>query len=389
MYLDQRGFVRACCMNDSQLLGNVADARLIDIWRGEPAQELRRAMERHDFGLGCDYCAWQVERDRASTAFARWFDKLPVDSAMPEWPRQLELAISNTCNLQCAMCNGEWSSSIRSRRERLPPLEKVYDERFFDDLRDFIPHLKQVKLLGGEPFLAAETLRVLDLLVEVGTDATIHVTTNGTQWTPRAERVLDALPIDIAVSIDAATRATYESIREGASWDDLTRNLDLFAEKARQRGTWLSITFCLMTLNWHEFAEFCWMADDRGINCDVNTVMQPDHLSLFKLPAPELAEVVDGLDAIDAQHGARFGPSRRVWTAELDRLRRHLTDRSVGRTITNVDTHAPDTTMRSTFERSVQVHLATKGGDDPVEGRPADPAPRAPVAHDGPGHGDG
>ena len=64
MYLDQRGDVRACCMNDFHVLGNVTEQSLPDIWRGEEAQSLRRAMEAHDLGLGCDFCQWQPDGGR-------------------------------------------------------------------------------------------------------------------------------------------------------------------------------------------------------------------------------------------------------------------------------------------------------------------------------------
>ena len=32
-----------------------------------------------------------------------------------EWPTMLELELSNLCNLECVMCNGELSSKIRPR----------------------------------------------------------------------------------------------------------------------------------------------------------------------------------------------------------------------------------------------------------------------------------
>lgn len=337
MYLDQHGFVRACCMNEAHVLGNVRTASLEEIWRGERAARLRRAMEDHDLGLGCDFCRWPVESGRPDLAFSRWFQELPVEGPDPEWPRQMELSITNTCNLQCVMCNGEWSSSIRSQREGLAPLAKVYGDEFFDQLRAFLPHLRRVKFLGGEPFLAAETLRVMELLVEAGSDARCHATTNGTQWTPRVERILEMLPVDISVSLDAATAGTYEQIRVGSSWDTVRANLDRFIAVAQRRGTHVSITMCLMTLNWHEFADFCHLADDLGVSCDVNTVTQPTPFSLYHLPADELAVVVEGLEATDRRERETFGWSRSTWDGELERLRNHLADRRRGTAVMGID----------------------------------------------------
>jgi MoaA/NifB/PqqE/SkfB family radical SAM enzyme len=336
MYLDQHGFVRACCMNEGHVLGNVTAGSLVDIWRGGPAGRLRQAMADNDLSLGCDFCKWPIENDRSDLAFSRWFADLPVEPE-PAWPTQIEFSVSNTCNLQCTMCNGEWSSSIRSQREGLPPLPKVYDDAFFEDLRAFVPHLRRVKFLGGEPFLAAETLRIMDMLVDAGSTATCHVTTNGTQWSPRVERILAMLPVDIAVSLDATTPATYDRIRVGSDWEAVRANLDRFRSTARRRGTHVSITMCLMTLNWHEFADFCLLADRLDVSCDVNTVTQPTPLSLYHLPADELAVVVEGLEELDRRHGDAFGWSRGTWKGELDRLQRHLVDRRAGVPVMGID----------------------------------------------------
>ncbi len=153
LYLHQSGDVRACCQNWWLPLGNVTQQRLVDIWRGERAETLRAAILESDYSLGCDFCTWQHEDGDPSTIFARNFDELPLQARDPEWPAQIEFSVSNTCNLQCTMCRGEWSSSIRSQRERLPPLPQVYGEQFFTDLAEFLPHLGDVAL-GGEPFLA-------------------------------------------------------------------------------------------------------------------------------------------------------------------------------------------------------------------------------------------
>jgi len=336
MYLDQHGFVRACCMNEAHVLGNIRNDPLIDVWRGERAARLRRAMEAHDLSLGCDFCRWPIQDGRPDLAFARWFNELPVDPE-PAWPSQLEISVSNTCNLQCVMCNGEWSSSIRSQREGLAPLPKVYDDAFFEGLRDFLPHLQKVKFLGGEPFLAAETLRIMEMMVEVEATARCHVTTNGTQWSPRVERILEMLPVDITVSLDAVSKPTYESIRVGSTWEGARENLDRFRATARRRGTHVSITMCLMTVNWHEFADFCLLADSLDISCDVNTVTQPTPLSLYHLPADDLETVVAGLEAADREHGEDFGWSRGTWKAELERLRSHLADRRAGVSVMGID----------------------------------------------------
>lgn len=365
MYLDQYGNVRACCMNETHVLGNVTESSLTAIWRGAAARELRRAMERDDLTLGCDFCRWPVEEGRPDLAFSRWFEDFELEGAEPAWPRQLELSISNTCNLQCVMCNGEFSSSIRSRREGRPPLPAVYDAAVLDQLRPFVPHLRRVKFLGGEPFLAAETLQVMQILVEEGSAARCHVTTNGTQWTPRVERLLELLPVDVSVSLDAVEPATYEAIRVGADHATVRRNLERFREVAARRGTWLGLTFCLMTVNAREFAAFCRLGDELDVEVAVNTVTSPDQLSPYHQPPEVLAELVGALEADPSARS--LGRNRPVWDAELDRLRRHLADRRAGRLVRGVDlTATTPVVVRAREDRPVpdpdRPRLASRPG---------------------------
>ncbi|WP_426574235.1 radical SAM protein [Aquihabitans sp. McL0605] len=324
MYLDQHGSVRACCQNTDHPLGNVTEARLHDIWAGHQARTLRDAMLAHDLDLGCGFCKWQVAEGNDALVFARTFDHLEASSTEPTWPQQLELSMSNACNLQCVMCNGDWSSAIRTHREGRPPLPQVYDEQFFDDLRPFLEHVKVVKILGGEPFLGKESLRVMEMLVEMGSTAEVHVTTNGTQWSPRVERILEKLPMVIIVSLDGVEKAGYESVRIGADLDVVLENIDRFRGYAATHGTSVNLAHCLMTSNWRQFPDFLRYAERQGLRAYVNTVTYPTSLSLFHLAPTRLREIIDTYEAADAELVPVLALNRNLWNDQLDRLRHRL-----------------------------------------------------------------
>lgn len=320
MYLDPRGDVIACCQNTEHLLGNVAQDTLTGIWHGPRAEELRAALAAYDLAKGCRFCRWQLDDGNLAGTYSHSFESLPVTEPRPSWPARLEFAVSNTCNLECVMCNGEWSSAIRARREHRPPLPKVYGDRFFDELRPFLHHLTEARFLGGEPFLASETLRIMDLMVEEGVEVPCHLTTNGTQWTPRVERILERLPVSLAVSLDGVTQETVESIRVGASHAQLMANLARYRAYTEARGTTLDLTFCLMQQNWHEFGDYLQLADDWGCRVFINTVIHP-RFGLYHLPLDQFDEVVARLEQEDARRRATLTRNREVWSNELDRLR--------------------------------------------------------------------
>jgi radical SAM protein with 4Fe4S-binding SPASM domain len=319
MYLDQFGKVRACCQNGGFSLGDVTSQSLREIWESSAAESMRSALERDDYSAGCDFCEWQTREGNTDIVFARNFDDLRPAARRPDFPRQMEFALTNTCNLQCAMCNGNWSSAIRSRREGRPPLESVYGESFFAELAEFLPHLDEARFLGGEPFLGAEPLRVLEMLAELPRRPRVTITTNGTIFTPRVERLLERLRPEVVVSIDGASSATFDRIRVGARFDEVLENLDRFRSVLGSHK--VSIAHCLMPDNWHEFADLLLLAEQRDLVVGVNVVRFPPEHSLYHLPADQLARVLDQLRSADP---ALAGPRRAAWDGHVGALaRRH------------------------------------------------------------------
>ena len=245
----------------------------------------------------------------------------------PEWPAVIEFAGSNTCNFECIMCSGEFSSLIRARREGLPPLPKIYSDQFFHDLRQFLPHLRMAKFLGGEPFLAQECFRIWDMIIEDGLSISCHVTTNGSQYNAKVERVLEAFPVSLSVSVDGATKETVEKIRVNCDYEEFIANLRRFREYTRRRGTYMGFSHCLMRQNWHEFGELLLLAESMGCEVFVNTVITPSQYSLYTLPPEELARIADEMEERGSSLKTRLRINRRTWENQINNLRNNARER--------------------------------------------------------------
>jgi|HubBroStandDraft_6_1064221.scaffolds.fasta_scaffold32024_3 radical SAM protein with 4Fe4S-binding SPASM domain len=324
LYFDTRGDVRVCCHNWSHKVGNIASSSIADIWNGAKIAEVRTAVRDYDFSRGCSYCEWQIaSRNFVNLSIAKW-DKLPVPTAEGMWPKQMEFSIGNTCNLECVMCNGVASSSIRAYREKLPPLPNPYSDGFFEELRHYLPHLAVAKFLGGEPFLQEGCFRIWGMLIEDAVQLPCHVTTNGTVFNARVERVLDALPVGIAMSLDGFTKETVEGIRVNARYEVLMQNLTRFQAYALARKTPFGLTFCLMRQNWHELGEFCLFADDLGCSVFVNSVRKPAESSLYALPLTDLMEIVLVMERQSATLLPRLRRNKQVFAGQLQLLRQRV-----------------------------------------------------------------
>ncbi|OWY62852.1 hypothetical protein B7486_56210, partial [cyanobacterium TDX16] len=151
LYFAPDGTVRACCVNTEYPLGHVGEQSIREIWEGRRTQALRDALARDDWSLGCQECGARTEAGNRAWSNAPQFDE-HAGRGVPELPRRLDFVLSNTCNLMCEMCHGDLSSAIRAQREHRPPMPKAYDDAFFEELRDFLPHLELAVFLGGEPF---------------------------------------------------------------------------------------------------------------------------------------------------------------------------------------------------------------------------------------------
>jgi MoaA/NifB/PqqE/SkfB family radical SAM enzyme len=328
LHLRTSGAVHACCQNQLYELGRIPDQSLTEIWHGPRLAALRKAIALGDLGLGCEGCEHGIRSGERHLASAASYDghRVDLDAVLPV---RLELALSNTCNLQCVMCDGSLSSSIRSQREGRPPMPDAYDDRFFEDLARLAPSLEHVGFLGGEPFLARPSLRAMEVLAEHGFVGTCHVTTNGTIVNDRVASILDRLRVDIAISIDGHESETIEAIRIGVDSQQLRANVEWFRQRAIDRLTHLSFNYCLMTANAEELHPYLRWAD--SLDCDVNVlvVRDPLHLSVLHLPDEELGCLVDALDD-QARSGLPLGRNLAVFEAQLAAARTVLEARRSG-----------------------------------------------------------
>ena len=309
LYFGRDGLVSACCYSRSSPLGRYPDQTIEAIWNSAQAKTMRAAMRRNELPSGCDLCADQFYARNFSGFLAHQFDSnarppappglLPRAKALLQprkvkrYPARLEFELSNKCNLECSMCSGFFSSSIRTNRENLPALPQVYDRAFVQQLVPFLPHLTNAKFLGGEPFLVDLYYKIWDCLIEVNPECNVSVTTNGTVFTEKVKRVLQKLNCEVIISLDSVTKATYESIRKNASLDRTLRNLEAFSTVSRLKHKALTLAICPMTTNCREIPELVSFANERGMRVFFNTVVYPLAHSLKASPLTLKRELLD------------------------------------------------------------------------------------------------
>ncbi len=307
---DQFGSMTACCYNKKEVLGRVPHQTIKEAWLSPTAEQLRARMRNNDLGGGCSYCQELLLAGNHRGTKAYFYDEF-AEAPATGWdkvmalfttkkvgfPKVFELELSNTCNLECIMCNGHFSSSIKKNREHLPAQLIPYGPAFVDELAEFMPYLTDMKFLGGEPFLIDIYYDIWERIIAVNPKIKVHITTNGTVLNNRGKKILEQLNVAIVLSIDSLDKETYEGIRINAKYDRLMENLAFFKTLVQQKKTYLTFTVCPIIQNWKTLPQLLQVANEDGINLHFNTVWAPEQVSMQYLDADTLAEVITYLEA--------------------------------------------------------------------------------------------
>ncbi|MFN8472700.1 MAG: SPASM domain-containing protein [Anaerolineae bacterium] len=161
------------------------------------------------------------------TQVPRYAHSLFVQPTRPTHrPFDLQIEVTNTCNLRCIMCYGAMP---------MPPAKHLRFDAF-RKIVDQIPNLYRVVPQGiGEPMLNPDLLDMVEYVADKGCAVDFH--TNGMLLTrERSLRLIETGLAALTVSIDAATAETFEKIRPRSDFARFIQNLETLRDLKRERG---------------------------------------------------------------------------------------------------------------------------------------------------------
>jgi MoaA/NifB/PqqE/SkfB family radical SAM enzyme len=297
IYFGNNGDAGVCCYNRKHILGRYPDQSIHQMWFGEEAEKLRDFMSHNDLSLGCLSCKEHLMAGNFDGSKSHQYDANILNKN--KYPSVMEFELSNTCNLECEMCNGEFSSLIRAKREGLPPLPQKYNDAFVDQLEEFIPYLEEVKFYGGEPFLIDIYYTIWERIVKINPKVRIQVQTNATTLNTRLKDLMSKIDFHINVSFDSLRKEVYEKIRKNADFDRVTSNIEYFRNYCNERNTYFGISVCAMQQNWKELPDFINYCNERNVPVYFHTVSFPINCSIGEMPAQEIRNVDEFLSRFD------------------------------------------------------------------------------------------
>ncbi len=267
MQFGTMGLVWTCCPSWTRLgpIGDLdTETDVMKIWNSPTAVQIRRAVleNRMDSVCRMDFCPFAVARRNiplddetfADPNLKQVAEQIRAGkSELDTPPAFLNISDAGDCNLRCIMCRAH-SGFVRKDRG-------LSDRIFGTILPRIIPRTSYLILNGnGDPFCRKETrdflvnpenvARYPNLKIQLITNALLL---DRAMWEKVGHNRFD----DITVSVDAATKATYEKIRRGGRWETLKENLELVA-RLRKEGAFprFQLNYLVMTSNHAEIRDF-------------------------------------------------------------------------------------------------------------------------------------
>ena len=147
---------------------------------------------------------------------------------LPDFPRRIDLEITNLCNIQCTICPR--SDMARPRQHMSPDLWKsIIDQLRGYGLVDSWFHL------FGEPLLHPRLFDMLEYARRSGAFLHSGLSTNGMKLSlDNSRRLIESGLHRIVISLDGVDEKSYSKVRSGGDYHRIVNNIEGFLEEYKR-----------------------------------------------------------------------------------------------------------------------------------------------------------
>ena len=244
--IDKQGSCYACeCQSWlPQSIGNLQIKPLDEILQSEMAHHLQGSIEDGTYRY-CNnrQCSWLLDTNPS-----------PWKAQRPERKiKHLRLAIDDSCNLRCPSCR---KSLIFHKEGSAYQLGIRLADRINEWLYNY-EHPVQVHIgSDGDPFASHVYRHFMEQTPERD-NIKYSILTNALMFKDfhtRVPYVIRNLE-ELGVSIDGASKDTYETLRLGGKWDKINENLECISKLKEKHGFRFILHFVVQKQNYHEMED--------------------------------------------------------------------------------------------------------------------------------------
>ena len=282
------GLCSPCCRNvdlfDCYPIRNIGQ-----IWNGKIFKEYRKSIKKGKLPNSCIYCESRLLSKQFSLNKIPYFDNFDVKRIGINRIQSLQLTLGNTCNLKCTMCNEMFSSKF----DQTDSFENknIYGKQFIQELYKYVPNLKELTCIGGEPFLINEYYDIWDNIIHKNPSCKISVITNGTILNDKIKELLDKGNFIINLSFESLNKETYEKIRVNANFETVMSNMRYFGQVLKRQGKILEIPVCVLKDNCKEIPDLVRFCNDNSYHINILTTFRNIDSAAWSLTTTQLKKL--------------------------------------------------------------------------------------------------
>jgi organic radical activating enzyme len=188
------------------------------------------------------------------------------------YPSIVDIRWNNTCNLSCNYCGPPDSSRWASLKNISVDTRTRH---YYEDVCGFIEkhhaHIQEVALVGGEPLLLKENVKLLDIIPDDCIVTVITNLSNPLQDNEIFKKLAQRKKVGWSMSFDNI-QSRFEYVRHGADWNMLKENLSIIrslmtkdANNQSWQSHWGGIHAVYNMYNATRITELRQFANDHGL----------------------------------------------------------------------------------------------------------------------------
>ena len=278
MRIRRNGDMSPCCFAMEHQKWRKGKVSLKDYWFGPINEKYQLDMFSKNLSSRCFVCRNQI--NNKTIPQINDYDNNMKDDRLSHaldftsMPKVFEFEISNLCNMACPMCMGDLSSKHMLGRDKglkfYPP--NIFDddenlEELLEQFEEFLPHLNEVRFVGGEPLAHKGIYKICDMISDINPSVRVQICTNGSIYNKKVEKICKNNNLKLSFSIDTVIPEEYKQIRIGGKYEQTFDNIEKFKKYVKNIG----VNATLMSINVGNISKFFQYAIDNEFKSFVNT----------------------------------------------------------------------------------------------------------------------
>ncbi len=260
VWIGRYGTARLCDCPDFLDIscGNIGVTDISDVWHSPLAKIIRLSVINNTYTFCNEKLCARLAGGKTTESFLERREVIERDH-----PLTLNFACDYLCNLHCPSCRK--ALKVKNDEDEDIQIDSCIDALLKSGWLD-----KADTLLvggGGEAFFSGHYKRVLyDTNVKRNS---IVIMTNGTLFSRREWDRLEGKyeHVSFLVSVDAATKETYERVRCGGNFERLMENMDFLSDlRKKNKVDKVTVILIVQRANYKEIPDFIRWAKDKGFD---------------------------------------------------------------------------------------------------------------------------